>query len=68
MISQKRIFEIVEKGEAEDRASRLCDLFLFGLIVLNLVAVCLETVDSLYQQYKTVFVVIEFVSVVIFSL
>ena len=68
MISQKRIFEIVEKGEAEDRASRLCDLFLFGLIVLNLVAVCLETVDSLYQQYKTVFVVIEFVSVIIFAI
>ena len=68
MISQKRIFEIIEKGEAEDRASRLCDLFLFGLIILNLVAVCLETVGSLYTQYKAVFSIIEFVSVTIFSI
>ena len=68
MVSQKRIFEIIEKGEAEDRASRFCDLFLFGLIVLNLVAVCLETVDMLYAQYKAVFTVIELVSVLIFSI
>ena len=68
MISQKRIFEIIEKGDADDRASRFCDLFLFGLIVLNLVAVCLETVDTLYDQYKAVFSIIELVSVVIFSI
>lgn len=67
IISQKRVFEIIEKGEAEDRASRFCDLFLFGLIVLNLAAVCLETVDNLYNQYKTIFTAIEFVSVLIFS-
>ena len=67
MISQKRVFEIIEKGGVEDRASQFCDLLLFGLIVLNLIAVCLETVDTLYNQYRTVFVVIEFVSVTIFS-
>ena len=68
MISQKRIYEIIEKGEADDRASRFCDLFLFGLIVLNLVAVCLETVDVMYSKYRTIFNFIEFVSVVIFSI
>jgi voltage-gated potassium channel len=68
MISQKRVFEIIEKGQADDRASRYCDLFLFVLIVLNLLAVCLETIDSLYSQYRTVFTLIELISVSIFSI
>ena len=68
MISQQRVFEIIEKGQPEDRASYYCDLFLFALIVLNVAAVCLETIDSLYAQYKTVFTLVELVSVTIFSL
>ncbi len=68
MISQYRVFEIIEKGQPDDRASRYCDVFLFSLIVLNLAAVCLETIDTLYAQYESVFTVIEVVSVAIFSL
>ena len=68
MINQQRVFEIIEKGQPEDRASRYCDLFLFSLIVLNLAAVCLETIDTLYTQYHLVFTTIEIVSVTIFSL
>ncbi|MDC1382766.1 ion transporter [Candidatus Puniceispirillum sp.] len=68
MISQKRIFEIIEKGEAEDRASRFCDLFLFSLIVINLIAVCLETVSLLYEEYSVVFTFVEVLSVLIFSI
>ena len=68
MINQQRVFEIIEKGQPEDRASRYCDLFLFALIVLNLAAVCLETIDTLYAQYKLVFTAIELVSVTIFSI
>ena len=68
MINQKRVFEIIEKGQPEDRVSRYCDLFLFTLIVLNLAAVCLETIDTLYAQYKSLFTFIELVSVTIFSI
>jgi voltage-gated potassium channel len=68
MMNQQRIFEIIEKSQPEDRASRYCDLFLFALIVLNLAAVCLETIDTLYAQYKSAFIAIELVSVTIFSL
>ena len=67
MINQQRVFEIIEKGQPEDRASRYCDLFLFSLIVLNLAAVCLETIDALYARYNLVFTSIEIVSVTIFS-
>ncbi len=68
MIKQQRVYEIIEKGQPEDRASHYCDLFLFSLIVLNLAAVCLETIDSLYTQYTAAFTIIEIVSVAIFSL
>ena len=67
MITQRRIFEILEKGQVGDRLSLRCDLFLSILIVVNLIAVCLETIDSLFLEYKKIFVVVEFVSVSIFS-
>ena len=68
MINQQRVFEIIEKGQPDDRVSHYCDLFLFALIVLNLAAVCLETIDTLYGQYKLVFTIVELVSVTIFSI
>ena len=67
MITQRRIFEILEKGQIGDRLSLRCDLFLSILIVVNLIAVCLETIDSLFLEYKTIFIVVELVSVSIFS-
>ena len=68
MITQRRIFEILEKGQVGDRLSLRCDLFLSMLIVVNLIAVCLETIDSLFLEYKTIFVAVELVSVFIFSI
>ena len=68
MITQRRIFEILEKGQVDDRQSQYCDLFLSILIVVNLIAVCLETIDSLFTQYKTTFVAVELISVFIFSI
>ena len=68
MISQLRTFEILEKGRVDDRQSLYCDLFLSILIFVNLIAVCLETIDSLYTAYKPIFVAVELVSVSIFSI
>ena len=68
MITQRRIFEILEKGQVGDRLSLRCDLFLSILIVVNLIAVCLETIDSLFLEYKTMFLAVELVSVSIFSI
>ena len=68
VITQRRMFEILEKGQADDRQSLYCDLFLSILIIVNLIAVCLETIDSLFGQYKTIFVAVELISVSIFSI
>ena len=44
------MFEILEKGRVDDPQSLYCDLFLSILIVVNLIAVCLETIDSLFDK------------------
>ena len=43
-------------------------MFLTVLIVVNLIAVCLETIDSLFAAYKPIFIAVELVSVSIFSI
>ena len=52
-----------EKGRVDDHQSLYCDLFLSALIFVNLIAICLETIDSLFAAHKNVFVMIELVSV-----
>ena len=68
MITQRRIHEILEKGQVGDRLSLNCDIFLSILIIVNLIAVCLETIDSLFEAYKPIFIAVELVSVSIFSI
>ena len=63
---QQRVMEILNKGNNEDAASRACDIFLSILIMLNLVAVCLESVESINQQYHGALVAFEWFSVSIF--
>ena len=46
-----RTYEVLEKGQVGDHPEpSYCDLFLSILIVVNLIAVCLETIDSLFAQ------------------
>jgi len=66
---QRRIYEILEKsGGSEDWASKLCDGFLAALIVLNLLAISLESVDHLAEAYQPYFLAFELGSLVVFSL
>ncbi|MDA9558945.1 ion transporter [Alphaproteobacteria bacterium] len=63
---RKRIWEVLEKGSSHDKKSLYTDIFLISLILLNIVAVLLETVDSIYTQYKTQFLIFERLSTFIF--
>ena len=47
-----RIFGILEPG---DEDSKYFDPFIMGLILLNVAAVVLETVDSIYSAYAPLF-------------
>ena len=66
MLSQQRVMSILNKSNDGDRTSRNCDLFLSILIVLNLIAVCLESVESFNSLYRTQLVIFEAISVTIF--
>jgi len=67
MISQQRMLQILERGSEDDRVSMMVDQLLGLLIILNIFAISLESIESLSQQYATQFWWFEIVSVVIFG-
>ncbi|BDU51337.1 ion transporter [Haliovirga abyssi] len=66
-IERKRLYEILEKAKEGDKESKIFDIFMMILISLNVLAVILETVNSLVTKYGKVFLYFEFISVIIFS-
>lgn len=66
MIKQKA-FHLVEKGSHGARINIMFDYSIMGLIVLNIIAVILETIPSIKAVTGNVFRVFEIISVVIFS-
>ena len=63
-----RMYQLLEKAEEGDRASQLVDVGLLILVFVNVLAVSLETVDSLHRAYAEIFWWIEIVSVTLFTL
>lgn len=62
-----RVFEVLEVGSTRDRLSLWFDNFFIVLVIANVVAVALETVDSVRLAYTGWFVAFEIASVAIFS-
>lgn len=65
--SQKRVFEILDKDNDSEWLSRFCRHVLVALIVLSLIAVSLESVSSVNDRFFILFVVLEVISVAVFS-
>ncbi len=65
---QKRTSQLLSKGNVADKPSQYVDMILFILIVLNIAAVCLESVKHIGNEYKEAFKAFEFFSVMIFSI
>ena len=63
---RKRIWQILEKGNSNDKLSFYSDIFLITLIIFNIIAVLLETVDSIYTKYSFEFLIFERFSTIIF--
>ena len=68
MITQARMLQILTRSSGNDRASRVCDRFLSIMILLNLLAVSLESVESLNAEYGRYFFIFEMISVAIFGI
>ena len=64
---QANVLRVLEPAALGDRTSRIWDLSLFFLVVLNLVAVALESVPTLQMSYGTWLYNFELFSVVVFS-
>ena len=65
---QNRTHELLARGSAKDFSSLLVDIFLFILILLNVTAVCLESVSFIREKYLNLFFYFEIISVIIFSI
>ena len=66
-VSRKRMLEILEQAQEGDRTSLVVDRFLSFLIVTNILAVSLESVESIGIAYRQAFLIFEYFSVVIFG-
>jgi voltage-gated potassium channel len=66
MMTQKRIAEILNKGLTGDKWSARVDLALAILILANLIAVVLESIEPLNNRYGSYFSAFELFSVSIF--
>ena len=64
---RRRIYEILERGSPGDRLSLAIDRGIVALIIVNLVAVALESVPDLQARYSRVFALIEVLSLVVFT-
>ena len=65
---QKRTSELLSKGNVTDKPSQYVDMILFILILLNVTAVCLESVKEIGKTYEDIFYAFEIFSVFIFSI
>jgi len=68
IITKKRMLQILSRSSGSDRTSRICDRFLSTMILLNLLAVSLESIDALSAAYGDFFFAFEMVSVTIFGI
>ena len=64
---KKKIYKILEKSGPEDKAGRFFDIFLICLIILNVISIILESIQTLSLQYGRFFKVFGVFSVVIFT-
>lgn len=65
---RRRVYLVLEQGPVGDRTSVLIDRLLILLILTNLVAVALESVPDLRHSYRLIFNLIEYFSLVVFTL
>lgn len=64
---RRRAYEILEIGRGDDRASTIVDAVLIVLVVVNVIAFTLETVDSIKAEYGALLDALEIASVAIFT-
>ncbi len=65
---KQRVYEILSSAGPGDHASRFVDFLIMGLIIFNVGAVIVETVDEIHTGREALFNLFELVSVAIFTM
>ena len=68
MITKRRIWELLQAAQPGDHLGRKLDVFLLGLIALNIIAVVVESVDWVGQHWSPALQAFEIFSVAVFTL
>ena len=65
---RRKVYNVIEVGRGDDRASKIFDAFIVTLILLNIAAFMAETVKSIHEQYGAGLWAFEVFSVGVFTL
>lgn len=65
--ARERVYQILELAGSKDRVSRWYDYFLVALIAGNIVAIILESVESIFVRFEAQFFWFEVFSVAVFT-
>jgi hypothetical protein len=65
---RRRLYEILEHGAIGNRTGLIVGRLIVVLIVTNLVTMTLESVPALQAQYGPLFIAIELLSLVVFTI
>lgn len=68
LMTKKRILNILDTHDKNDKAARIVEVIIISLVLLNVAAVMLESVNSIYIKYKTAFYAFNAFSVAIFTI
>jgi voltage-gated potassium channel len=65
---KSKAWKILEADKPNYRLGYKLDIFILGLISINVIAVVLETIPSLSRNYANLFLYLEWFSVIVFSI
>jgi voltage-gated potassium channel len=65
---KKRIYQIIEKADNGDKASRIFDYFIIALIFLNITAIIVESFEGYCDTYSDYLRLFEIFSIFVFSI
>ncbi|MGL4636767.1 MAG: cyclic nucleotide-gated ion channel [Beijerinckiaceae bacterium] len=64
---RRRVYSLLESGASGDRLSQLIHIALIGLILVSVMTVILESVPSLNDQFGRIFLTIEIIAAIVFT-
>ena len=65
---KRKVFNLVDRGAHGSKVNLIFDYFILTLIILNMFAIVLDTVDWVYDRWHDELYAFELVSVAIFTL